>query len=389
MAKKNKTYCHINIEERVKIQILLEKKFSLKEISKDLNRTISSISREIYRNGRVENAASIQCSKNLLVCNKCQKKAYCSARKFFYYHNEADLKAVLRNQSSQNRTRLSPDQVAIIDDIVTPGVRNGQSLHHIYVANEKLQSICSERTIRRLMERNELSVKLHELPRYVRHKGKKPAAINRKYNLKKIDVLYGRTFDDYLNYQNKHKRFNIVQYDSLIGKRSDKQAILTIHFVKYNFQFGILINKDDPNDVKKKIKKLFRKLGSDVVKQVFPINISDNGFEFSYFNQIEISDEGEVLCRTFFTRPYRSNDKSECERNHSLVRYLLPKGKSLDNLTQDQVDNVFSHINSYVRKSLNNSTPYELVLRKYGKQFLDAINIKRISKKKVRLRPII
>lgn len=60
----------------------------------------------------------------------------------------------------------------------------------------------------------------------------------------------------------------------------------------------------------------------------------------------------------------------------------------MDDLTQDFLDEMFSNINSYVRKSKNNLTPYELVEKKYGKEFLDLINIKKIDKRKVKLTAI-
>ena len=194
---------------------------------------------------------------------------------------------------------------------------------------------------------------------------------------------------DFLNYVDKHPDDNIVQFDSVIGKMNDRQAILIIMFPKYQFQFGLLIQKGSYKDIVNKIKKLFRKLGDKFVKIVFAINICDNGVEFSRFTEIEINLKGEIICKTFYTRPYRFTDKSSCENLHRLLRYAFPKGKSLDNLTQDVLDEVFSRINSYVRKSLNDKTPYDLVKKKFGKKFLEKINIKRIPNKKVKLKPII
>lgn len=105
------------------------------------------------------------------------------------------------------------------------------------------------------------------------------------------------------------------------------------------------------------------------IKKIFPLNLSDNGSEFTHFHQIEVDEHGEVLCRVFFTNPYRSTDKAHCERNHALVRYFLPKSKSLNELTQPMIDEMFSHLNSYVRAAKGNSTPYELVLEALVKNF--------------------
>ena len=177
----------------------------------------------------------------------------------------------------------------------------------MYHANPELAYLCSERTIRRLIDRGELTVKSHELRRYVRFK--RPQKRQVKIQLRDIEVLYGRQYEDFLKFVKRHKRMNIAQYDSVVGKRDDRQALLTIMFPKYNFQFGILIKKDNPNAVKSKIQALFRKLGDAGVKKIFPINIADNGPEFSYFNQIELNKAEQTICRTFFTRPYRSMTK--------------------------------------------------------------------------------
>ena len=138
----------------------------------------------------------------------------------------------------------------------------------------------------------------------------------------------------------------------------------------------------------KTIRRLFNSLNKELVKKIFAINLADNGFEFSYFNKIEYSYDKEFICRTFFTNPYKATDKPRCERYHEFIRYMIPKGKSLDFLTQEKVNWIFSQINSYVRKKLHNQTPYDLVRRKYGQAFLDKIGIVRIDKKKVNLNQI-
>jgi len=54
-------------------------------------------------------------------------------------------------------------------------------------------------------------------------------------------------------------------------------------------------------------------------------------------------------------------------------------------LTQDMIDDIFSNINSYVRASKDDKTPYDLVKARFGKLFLDLINIVRVPNKKVKL----
>ena len=42
-----------------------------------------------------------------------------------------------------------------------------------------------------------------------------------------------------------------------------------------------------------------------------------------------------------------SNQKSQIERNHELVREILPKGQSFDGLTQELANRALSHVNAY------------------------------------------
>lgn len=52
--------------------------------------------------------------------------------------------------------------------------------------------------------------------------------------------------------------------------------------------------------------------------------------------------------------------KGAIEKNHEFIRYIIPKGTSMDNLTQNDIDLMINHINSLTRPSLNNATPYDL-----------------------------
>lgn len=66
---------------------------------------------------------------------------------------------------------MTKKQIKIIDEILVSEVRElRQSLHHVYIANSILQSICSERTIRFSIYRGDLMVKAHELRKFVVYK---------------------------------------------------------------------------------------------------------------------------------------------------------------------------------------------------------------------------
>ena len=98
---------------------------------------------------------------------------------------------------------------------------------------------------------------------------------------------------------------------------------------------------------------------------------------FQAYGKIYIYGQLTNPKRVFFTNSYKSTDKASCERNHEFIRYVIPKGKSLDFLTQEKVELLFSHINSYVRESNKNKTPYDLMVERFGIEFMEIIGIKR------------
>lgn len=75
----------------------------------------------------------------------------------------------MRNRHAPRTYRgISDEDVARIDSGVSEGAAKGQSLHHIFESDASLKAICCERTARRHVYAGYLSVKAHQLPRYVR-----------------------------------------------------------------------------------------------------------------------------------------------------------------------------------------------------------------------------
>ena len=125
------------------------------------------------------------------------------------------------------------------------------------------------------------------------------------------------------------------------------------------------------------------------IKGGFPMEacLSDNGTEFFDYWKVEGAMKAlGVVARTFYARPMRSDDKAEAERNHEIVRYVFPKGKSLDGLTQADLDEAFSNINSYTRLSKGDKTPFELAEARFGRGFCDALNIRKVDKKNLTIK---
>ena len=116
--------------------------------------------------------------------------------------------------------------------------------------------------------------------------------------------------------------------------------------------------------------------------------LTDRGTEFEKCELIEVNIEtGEIRGNIFYCDPQSPSHKPHVENNHNYVRDILPNSKSLKNLTQEDLNLIFSHINSSPRASLNGKTPYEAFEFLYGNEILNKLNIQKIEKDMVTLQP--
>ena len=404
----------LTVDDRINLQACIAKNLSWKETSKILKKNRSTIYRElksyftihdgkhscihcvkydyckeigivVHQGINYECFEPAYCSKLShfpFVCNSCENKKKCNREKRYYDCINAENRSLGNRIGTRKHKRISKEKIETIDEIVSPLIFKGQSIHHIYETNPILKTICCERTIRRLIYDRYLEAKAHDLIRYSRFPHKKKRLVHDDHSLKNIERLFKRTYTDLQRYLKNHPEARVVQFDSVIGKREDKYAILTITFPKERFQFGLQILKSDPDSVYGKLHDLFSKLGYRKTKAIFPILLADNGVEFSTFHNLEKFD-----IKVYFTNPYRSTDKAECERNHEFIRYIIPKSKTLDGLTQEDINLMFSHINSYIRESNQNKTPFELIKERFGSEFLELIGIKHVEPNDVVLKP--
>ena len=77
------------------------------------------------------------------------------------------------------------------------------------------------------------------------------------------------------------------------------------------------------------------------------------------------------------------------EKNHEYIRYIVPKGKSFDEFTQEDIDLIMNHINSTARDSLNGCTPYKLSRLLLDNHLHDALSLQEIAPDDTTLKPIL
>jgi IS30 family transposase len=82
----------------------------------------------------------------------------------------------------------------------------------------------------------------------------------------------------------------------------------------------------------------------------------DNGTEFHNYPQIEAASS--VIC--YFATPYHAWERGSNENFNGLLRQYLPKGTSMKHLTQDECNRIARLLNTRPRKRLGWKTPKEV-----------------------------
>lgn len=147
--------------------------------------------------------------------------------------------------------------------------------------------------------------------------------------------------------------------DTFVGRVGGK-LLLTFCHTSCNFIFARLLDNKTALEVAKHIQAIksdFYEAEIDFFES-FHVILTDNGGEFARVDDIEIDVRGQS--KLFFCDPNRSDQKARIEKNHTLIRDILPKGASFNTLTQEDVNLICSHVNNVKRAALNGKSAYEL-----------------------------
>ena len=317
------------------------------------------------------------------VCNCCVKKPRCPLSKWLYDAKAANeaYKEVL--SSSRTGVSLNEAELEHLDKTVSPLLKNGQSVRYIY-HHKRAELTVSDKTIYKYLELGLLNADLFDLKRKVQRRLRKKAGPPMLVN--KV-CRVGRTYGDYKCFMDDNPDKAVVEMDTVEGTKGGK-VILTLLFNNCNLQLGFLRERNDSASVSKVFEELRKTLDAEEFILLFFLLLSDRGTEFSDPGKIEVNPKtGENQSKLFYCDPQNTNQKSRCERNHEFIRYVIPKGTSLDNLTQFDVDNMMNHINSFGREKYNFKSPLEIFESIYGVEIVKKLGLLHIPPQEICLTP--
>lgn len=301
-------------------------------------------------------------SKPPYVCNSCNRKSSCYFEKFYYRASSAHKAYLSTLKESREGINLEPWELGELDDLVSPLILQGQSIAHIY-ANHALEIPCTIRTLYEYIAQGLFSVKNLDLRRKVRYKRRKVSKTPCNYRYRQ-----GRTYEDFIRFTGENPDENIVEMDTVEGKKGDNKVLLTMYFRTFRFMLAFLMDNQDMENTLLHFHWLEDILGLDLFRELFPVILTDNGSEFKDPASLEEPldfDDGFPRTKIFYCDPGKAYQKGGIEKNHELIRYVIPKGTSFENYTQEDITLLINHINSYSRNERSPFTPFDLMERAY------------------------
>lgn len=324
----------------------------------------------------------VRISKVPYVCNACKSLNCCPKNRWIYVAKYADDAYHELLSSSREGINQEPEKMQEMDRIVSPLLKKGQSLSHIYASHGK-ELGCSRRTLYKYIDLRVFTARNGDLPRKVKYKPRKVSAIPKATKrAKKLE----RTYEDFTRKLQESPDTQVVEMDTVEGQKGGK-VLLTLLLRSCSLMLAFLMEEKSQECVKEVLDCLTVKLGIETFRKLFPVILTDNGMEFQDTDRLECDYNGEIRTKIYYCHPNCSWQKGMIEKNHEYIRYFVPKGAPFDGYTQEDISLMMSHINNTARDSLNGCTPYQLSHLLFGSFLLENLSIIEIAPDDVMLKP--
>ncbi|WP_047982132.1 IS30 family transposase [Ornithinibacillus contaminans] len=304
------SYKHLTTFERARIETLYDQGKSIRTIAEKLERSPSTISRELKRN----------------------------SQRGLYQSEKA--------QENYNERRLNCGRIG------------KWSLELAEVINEKLVLTWSpEQIVGRLFQG---SISFKTIYRWIyqgllveqdlnvlRHKGKrqKPQETRGRFNV-------GTSITERPKAVRKRETFGHWELDSVVSSRGKSKGCFAT-FVERKTRWYIALKMSNRSATS--MEQAIRTLNGQLPSGAFQTATVDRGKEFACYSAIEQDTDIQV----YFADPYSSWQRGSNENANGLLREFFPKKTDLAKVSDKELENALSLINNRPRKCLNWKTTHE------------------------------
>lgn len=327
-----KRYKQLSLVERERLYAQREQGNSLRTIAKELGRSHTSLSRELRRNvryGREYFANEYLPCKAEELARKRQggqrKKASLKNPRIYLYVKNHLIKEGWSPEIIAGRLAIDHPGESITKETI---YRYIYSKHYQATGNgvEKQKPLSSYLPLARKKR-----MKLHG--RKVFRHGKIPFAVS--IEKRPTAIL-------------KRKRIGHWETDNIIGRQTDKTALSVT--VERKILFTLLTKLLDRSALTKKEAVVTR-------MQMYPRKTltADNGKENTYHQEIAKA----LALSMYFCHAYASWEKPSVENMNGRIRWYIPKGMSIDKISEETIAAIEFKLNHTPRKRLSFHTPCE------------------------------
>ena len=313
-------YHQLTREERYLIAFGLRWNGSLREIAETLGRSPSTVSREVRRNATTHDGA--------------------------YRSEKADSYAGARRRRSRRGPRYSDAVWKQVDGALR---RRWSAEQIVGKRRDAGKVVPSHETIYRRLRRDKLlGGTLYRFTRILSKFGRK------KYRSRPTrGVLLGkrhiRERDELVE---RRGRIGDWEGDTVMGTVTTRGCVLTLVERRSGFTMIRKLRARTADEATTAAAVVIRSMPGKFATLTF-----DNGTEFHDYEKLE--RRFGVKC--YFATPYHSWERGSNENLNGLLRQYLPKGTSLDNVTQHQCNWIARQLNTRPRKRHGFKTPLEVM----------------------------
>lgn len=300
-------YTHLTQEERYQIYALKRAGHGQSEIAGILNRSPSTISRELRRNGGERDYRP--------------KQAHSLARERQASNARQIDEATWRIAQAKLREDWSPEQIS----------------HHVAISHETVyQRIYADKKAGGTLWRH-LRCQKQRKKRYGKTDRRGVIPNRQSIELRPLIV-------------EERSRIGDWEADTIIGK-NHKQAIVSLVERKSGFTLIRKVEHKTALAVSEVMTKLLRPHRSRVLTIT-----SDNGREFAAHKTIS----KQLDASFYFAHPYASWERGTNENTNGLIRQYFPKNRDFTTITQREINMAMERLNNRPRKRLDYQTPSQL-----------------------------
>lgn len=318
------SYTHFTLKERKYLQQLLSEGKSFREIASILERSPSTISREVKR-------------------NKAKYRPHNKTDNKYWYNHWRAQNLYIRRRRGQQRRSLKPGSEEW--EYILEGLKRYWSPESIcgrWQLSHPNSKPLSVSTIYRYLKSKELpevSAQIH-----LRRRNKRHYPRNSNYNTIHPDRIIPEWPEDI----RLRTRIGDWEGDTVYGAVG-KGLLVTLVDRKSRYLCSGLLQSRNAKETRERIERLLNDMPVESISL-------DNGSEFCEFRQIEEN----LKTKIYFAEPHKPWQRGTNENTNDILRFFYPKGTDFHKVSEEDLEKVVYLINTRPRKCLNWKSPFEV-----------------------------